>query len=213
MSIQSMPNQSQSNQPRSNHWHWKKIGFAGLLVTFLASACVTINVYFPEAEVQEAAGEFIDEVIGKDVEDSASAAMPPAEPTSFRFEFSLISSAIAAADLSIETPAIKAIQQRMANRFSTSLEPHFASGALGLKRDGMVELRDAASLPLADRATVKQWVADENRDRAAVYREIAVANNHPEWEAEIRTTFAEQWISKARKGWYHQDAKGAWVQK
>ncbi len=202
-----------SNEPRLNKSSWKKIGFTGLLMGLLVSACVTINVYFPEAEVQEAAGEFIDKVIGNDADAAAPEATAPGQPTSFRFEFALISSAYAAADLSIETPAIKAIQQRMADRFATALEKHFTSGALGLKRDGLIELRDAASLPLPDRAAVKQLVADENRDRAAVYREIAVANDHPEWEAEIRSTFAEQWISKARKGWYYQDVKGAWVQK
>lgn len=192
-----------------NHSAAKKSWIAALLIALAVTACVTINVYFPEAEVQEAAGEFIDKVIGND----AATAPETDKPTSFRFEFALISSAYAAADLSIETPAIKAIQQRMAERFAASLEKHFDSGALGFKNDGMIELRDAAKLPLPERAAMKQSVADENRDRAAVYREIAVANSHPEWEAEIRATFAEQWIGKARKGWYYQDAKGAWVQK
>jgi len=56
-------------------------------------------------------------------------------------------------------------------------------------------------------------VADDNRDRQAVYREIAIANNHPEWEAQIRETFAKQWLQQARPGWYYQDASGAWKQK
>jgi uncharacterized protein YdbL (DUF1318 family) len=56
-------------------------------------------------------------------------------------------------------------------------------------------------------------VAEENADRANLYREIATGNNHPEWEADIRTTFAERWISRASAGWYYQDASGAWKQK
>jgi len=188
----------------------KKTGFVGLVISLLVTACVTINVYFPEAEVQEAAGEFIDKVIG---EDPATGGTPPGKPLSWWEALSPIGAAYAAADLSIETPAIKAIQQRMATRFSSTLETHFDSGALGLRQDGLIELRDAAKLGLPERAAVKQAVADDNRDRAAVYREIAVANGHPEWEAEIRGTFAAQWISKARKGWFYQDAKGAWQQK
>ena len=187
----------------------KKSWIASLAIALMVTACVTINVYFPEAEAEEAAGEFIDKVIGSDQADAAAAG----DSVSWLLALSPISSAHAAADLSIETPAIKAIQQRMAARFSTSLQKHFDSGALGLKRDGLVELRDGSQLALPDRAALKQAVADDNRDRAAVYREIAVANKHPEWEAEIRTTFAEQWISKARTGWYFQDAKGAWQQK
>lgn len=191
----------------------KKPWMVGLLISMLVTACVTINVYFPEAEVQEAAGEFIDKVIGTDAADAAKQATPAGKTTSFQFDFSPIGAVYAAADLSIETPAIKAIQQRMADRFAASLEQHFGSGVLGLKQDGLIELRDAAGLSLPQRAAVKQLVADDNRDRAAVYREIALANNHPEWEAEIRSTFAAQWIGKARKGWYYQDAKGVWVRK
>ena len=56
-------------------------------------------------------------------------------------------------------------------------------------------------------------VADENRDRKAVYREIAVANGHPEWEKDIQGTFAKEWVGNARRGWYYQDAGGAWRQK
>ena len=33
-------------------------------------------------------------------------------------------------------------------------------------------------------------MADENADRAKLYSEIARANGHPEWEAEVRGTFA-----------------------
>ena len=117
------------------------------------------------------------------------------------------------ADLTIRTPAIQAIQQRMAARFDAQLAPHFGSGALGFGRDGLVVLRDAAQVALKDRAALNQAVADDNRDRAAVYREIAVANGHPEWEAQIRDTFARQWIDSARAGWWYQDAGGAWKQK
>jgi uncharacterized protein len=176
------------------------------------TACVTINVYFPEAAAEEAAGQFIDNVIGPS--DAAPADAPKQDvPPQLGWNVSLISNAQAAADLSISTPAIQAIQKRMAERFAATLEKHFDSGALGLRNDGLIELRDAAKVALPDRATLKQAVADDNRDRDAVYREIAVANGHPEWEAEIRSTFATQWTARARKGWYYQDAKGAWAQK
>ena len=56
-------------------------------------------------------------------------------------------------------------------------------------------------------------MADDNRDRKAVYREVAVANGHPEWEAKIRETFAQQWIASAHGGWWYQDSGGGWKQK
>lgn len=121
-------------------------------------------------------------------------------------------SALAAADLEVNTPAISAIKASMQARHG-KLAPFYASGAVGLTRDGNVALRDASLVPLAERQSVNGAVADENRDRAALYREIARANNHPEWEAEVRGTFAQRWIDKAAGGWWVQNAGGAWVKK
>lgn len=186
-----------------------------VLALFVVGACVTINVYFPAAAAEKAAGEFIEQVIGPD------AATPPPSgekkgaslaPDLLRL-ISPVATAQAQANLEIESPAVRTIQARMAERFRGTLEPAFASGALGFTKDGQVAVRDAAALPLAQRASIQGAVADENRDRAAVYREIAVANGHPEWEADIRNTFAQQWIDKARAGWWYQDAGGAWKQK
>jgi len=68
-------------------------------------------------------------------------------------------------------------------------------------------------VPLSERRNLESVVADENRDRRAVYREIAVANGHAEWEQDIQETFAKEWVRNARKGWYYQDSNGAWRQK
>jgi uncharacterized protein YdbL (DUF1318 family) len=180
----------------------------------LLAACVTINVYFPAAEAQEAAREFVEKVIG----DDGASAPPPAPADDASGGLALLSFFISSAhaqtvDVTIRTPAIQAIQDRMAARFQAELEPHFASGALGFGRDGLLVLRDAAAVPLKTRAALNQAVADDNRDRGAVYREIAVANGHPEWEGQIRETFAAQWIASARSGWWYQAADGAWKQK
>lgn len=186
---------------------------AGALVL---AACVTINVYFPAAQAQEAAAEFVDKVIGDDQKQpEATPAKPPQAFNLPRFNpvAFLISDAHAqSADITIRTPAIQAIQDRMAARFQSSLQAHFDSGALGFGADGLIVLRDAAKVALKDRVSVNQWVAEDNRDRKAVYREIAVANGHPEWEEQIRDIFAKQWIASARKGWWYQDG-AAWKQK
>src|SRR5690606_24568446 len=90
--------------------------------------------------------------------------------------------------------------------------PHFDSGALGFAGDGTVVVRDASRLAIKDRVAVNAAVADDNRDRKAVYREIAVANGHPEWEPQIRDVFARQWIASARPGWWYQQG-GTWERK
>jgi uncharacterized protein YdbL (DUF1318 family) len=192
-----------------------------LIVAFLAaglvlSACVTINVYFPAAEAEQAAREFVDGVIGERPDEApASETQAPAErsPGLGLLRFFIADAHAQSADISIRTPAIQAIQERMAERFKAQLAAGFDSGALGFGSDGLIVMRDAAKAGLRDRATLNQALADDNRDRKAVYREIAVANGHPEWETQIRETFARQWIASARPGWWYQDTSGAWQQK
>jgi uncharacterized protein len=117
----------------------------------------------------------------------------------------------AAADLEVNTPAISAIKSSMQARH-TKLQPYYASGAVGLTKDGMVAVKDAAAVPLAQRGALTGLVKDENADRANLYKEIAAANGHPEWQAEIQSTFAGRWIDKAQSGWFYQGA-GGWVKK
>ena len=113
----------------------------------------------------------------------------------------------------MKTPAIQAIQSRMTARFDATLRKGFDAGALGFGKDGMIVLREPAQLELKDRAGMQAAVADDNRDRKALYHEIAVANGHPDWEPKIREVFAKQWVASARGGWWYQDASGGWKQK
>ena len=196
-----------------------------VILTSLAVAlvgCVTINVYFPEAAAQKAADQFIGNVL-----DDAGQAMPPAskqqkpttdnhgQPPSAMLLDLLIPAAYAAdtPNIRIQTSTTEAISERSRERFQGLLGTLFDSGAAGFTNDGMVAMRDPAKVPLSQRAQASATVADENRDRSALYREIANANNHPEWEPQIRATFAKGWIEKAHAGWYYQDAAGAWQRK
>jgi len=116
------------------------------------------------------------------------------------------------ANIEIDTPAIVSLKQRMQQRHN-QLETYYARGAVGLTRDGLVAMRDANAVPLAARQSVNALVEAENQDRNAMYREIARANGHPEWEADIRSTFAQRWIQLARPGWWYQSVDGSWVRK
>jgi len=123
-----------------------------------------------------------------------------------------VGTAHAQANLEINTPAIAALQQSMQRRYA-ELKPFLDSGAVGLTRDGNVALRDANLVPLPQRQQVNALLAADNADRAALYREVARANSHPEWEQDIRNTFAQRWIERAPAGWYYQTAAGTWARK
>lgn len=191
------------------------------------SACVTINVYFPAAAAEKAADKIIEDVWGGDKQPSDSATkreddkqtavrdagaervLLAAAASVLNF---IVAPAHAQADLNIATPAVRQLTQSMEARHA-QLKKYYDAGSIGLTRDGLVQVRDQNLVPLPERNAVRKLVAEENADRTNLYREIAAANGHPEWEADIRTTFAERWASKAAGGWYFQDASGAWKQK
>jgi uncharacterized protein YdbL (DUF1318 family) len=197
-----------------------KIALASLLI----AACVTINVYFPAAAADQAA----DQVINK-ITSGAGATTPPqsrlvpardAQPDYLLAAAGnvlavLIPAAQAqgAEALNVSSPAIQRITASMAGRFG-ELQKFFASGAIGLTNNGNVDVRDLNAVALPDRATVKRLVSEDNADRAQLYAEIAKANNHPEWEADIRKSFARRWVETgAKPGWHYQAEDGSWKQK
>ena len=191
------------------------------LMSLVIAACVTINVYFPAAAADKAADQVIEKVTG------AGGATPPqsnlvpakdSEPGPLLAAAGVLLNALVPAahaqgaeKLDVSSPAITRITDSMAQRFN-DLRKFFASGAIGLTKDGNVDVRDINAVALPERATVKRLVAEDNADRAQLYAEMAKANNHPEWEADIRKSFARRWVENpkgAQPGWYYQDDSGA----
>lgn len=191
--------------------------FAGLVApAFLATACVTVNIYFPAPEVREAAEKIVDETWG-----SGAAPAAPGKQSSLVRRLLLAASGVlspadahaADVDVNVSTAAIRALKDGMKQR-AAELKPHLASGAVGIGRDGMLVVRSEASLDLASKAKVKRLVDAENRDREDLYKEIATANNYGvERVADIRAIFSQTWKDKAEPGWWVQSAAGAWSRK
>jgi len=194
-----------------------------LSAALMVAACVTINVYFPAAAAEKAADKIIDDIVGSEAkattkDDKRSAIRPAPGAVLLASAGAVLDLLVpraeaAQADLNVSTPAIRQLVAAMEERH-TRLKKYYDSGAVGLTRDGLVEVRDQNLLPLPERNSTRKLVADENADRANLYREIATANGHAEWETDIRNTFAERWASRAAaEGWYYQDKNGAWQKK
>jgi uncharacterized protein len=191
----------------------------------LAAACVTINVYFPAAQAERAADRIISDVWGTEPvrregepqgrlfqQDLSLEALQAVRLASLSLLDLLVTPAAAQADFDIETPEIRALTASM-NARHRQLKPSYDSGAIGLTADGLVDIRDRNLVPLAERNTLRQLVDAENKDRNALYRAIAVANGRPEWEQEIRRTFAQRWVGRAESGWWYRTPGGSWEQK
>jgi uncharacterized protein YdbL (DUF1318 family) len=187
------------------------------LVIFLASACVTVNIYFPAAAVERAADQIVKETWGAPVEP----AKPQLQPQSMkRFSpsrlalISFVSEAHAQeADINVSNPAIRAIKDSIKAR-SEAIKPFMDRGNIGIAQDGLLSIRNAEGLNLKERAETKQLVDAENRDRENLYAEIAKANNIPKENLpKIKSIFAKSWLDQARPGWWIQDGQGNWKKK
>lgn len=181
------------------------------------TGCVTVNVYFPAAAAEKAADQIIDRIQG-----TSASPTPPAQPNSAptpsleqhgnSFNLFIPLAWANQANLDISSAAIQTIVARQTKRYK-KLEPFYNDGAIGLTNDGLIELRDSSKVSLKSRNEVKSMITAENQDRLALYREIAIANKHPEWENDIRVTFAARWIERALPGWWYQDNKKNWQRK
>jgi uncharacterized protein len=201
------------------------------LASFMIAACVTVNVYFPAAEAERAADRAIDVVKGEPASsgtqpqrergDSETTRVVPGfvEPPVLvaalgrALEMLVPAAHAQQANIDISSPEVKAILGSMAQRYQGELKKYFASGAIGYAANGDIAVRDQNAVPLTERATVKRLVAEDNSDRASLYAAIAKANGHPEWESDVRQTFARRWVERADPGEYYQDTGGNWVQK
>ena len=192
------------------------------LLAMVLASCVTINIYFPAAAAEEAARTIVRDVLGKDKgqqapEDKPQSSLEPrnvGQLVVMRLLDAMIPSAEAAgkANIDISSPAINRLRASMTARQSR-LAPFYSAGVIGFDRAGLVTIRDLAAAALRERTRVKKLVADENRDRNALYREIARANGHPEWEKDIRATFARVWAEEANPGYWYQGSDGSWKQR
>jgi hypothetical protein len=193
------------------------------LMALALTACVTINIYFPAAAAEEAARTIVRDVLNTEQSEPTPASKEGdkqsqrMQPNPLLVAFGVLLEGLvpeaqaAQADININTPAIRAIRSSMQSR-QASLAPFYNSGAIGFDNNGSVSVRDLAAAPLKDRNRVKKLVADENADRSRLYQEIARANGHPEWEGDVRATFAKVWVQEALPGYWYQTG-GSWQQR
>ncbi len=190
------------------------IYFAILLCLILIMACVTVNIYFPAGEIQQAAEEIVDEVRPEQNPDKGGSLERIDLPWFVRFVgFLGPGVALAQVDIDISTPAIRALRDSLAGRFE-SLKGFYSRGALGENNRGYVEARDQSSLNLKEKADLRRLVDAENGDRKALYTEILAANNlEPGFLDEVEKIFANSWRKKAVPGSPIQKDDGTWATK
>lgn len=188
-----------------------------VLLVLVASACVTVNIYFPAAAVERAADQIVKETWG-----APDAPPKPAPQPQSRNSFSPTRIASVSwvgvahaqeADINVSNPAIRALKESIRVR-SDAIKSYMDRGNVGIAQDGLLAIRNTDGLNLKERADIKQLVDAENHDREALYAEIAKANNiAKESIPKIKAIFAKSWSEQARPGWWIQDSQGNWQKK
>lgn len=189
------------------------LGTAAAVGLLFVLACITVNIYFPEATVKQAAAEIVDEIRKTEGEKKApeAAALLPAPRQAG--PFTLVPAAYAQEATSVSTPAIRALKESMKARFPL-LKPYFDAGQIGETNKGLLDVRDEAGLNLQAKAALRNAVRDENGDRTKLYAEVAKALNIEAGQVEkIQKIFAEEWAKSAAPSWWVQGETGAWAKK
>jgi uncharacterized protein YdbL (DUF1318 family) len=185
------------------------------LMLFIA-ACVTVNIYFPAAEVQKAADEIVGDVRNIEKKDEQK----PEEKQKINKLFQELkrlswgpAEAYAQIDIEVSTPAIRALKDSMKERFP-QLKPFYDRGNIGESNMGLLETRDLTGLNLKEKADLSRLVEQENKERKALYTEIMKANKFgPEVMPQIQKIFANSWRDKSQSGWWIQKDSGEWEKK
>jgi uncharacterized protein YdbL (DUF1318 family) len=207
-------------------WGWALLLLAG---------CVTINVYFPEAEIRELSERIEAEVRG---EPAATGEETPADEPPERRLRTLRSGANASAELrlagfgalavamaprapaqdvpepAVMTPAIRKIIASRRTRHP-ALERWKEQGVVGETNRALVEARDLQQVAdLRQRAELQRLLREENADREQLFREIAAAEGVDLSQLpRIQQTYAETMRRVARPGQWVQMPDGSWVPK
>jgi len=202
-----------------------------LLLITLSLSCVTVNVYFPEAEIRDLSRQIEEEIRQRAAEAAAEQANAEAQDAdsqqSARVEpgallelvgAALFGSRVHAQDRvpqpEVTNPAIRRIIDGRAKRLA-AVNDFKAAGAVGENNKALLEIRalDAVS-ELRQRATLQRVVKDENADREQLFKEIAAATSvAPSQIPRIRQTYAATIRDEARVGNWIQMPDGEWRQK
>jgi uncharacterized protein YdbL (DUF1318 family) len=186
-----------------------KILFLTFIATFIvAIACVTINIYFPEAAVQKTAEEIVDEVRKAEEEGKKKQ-----EKEITQSSFSLVPAAYAQEEERVSSPKIRALKQSLKDK-EPLLLPFFEKGNIGEGNDGFIHVRNEDNLSLKEKADLRRLTKDVNSERENLYSEVATALDIDSGQIpRIQKIFAKRWIENSRTGWWTQKEDGQWERK
>lgn len=181
----------------------------GMILIFYA--CITVNIYFPEAAVQKTAEKIVNEI--RENEDKKEEKKIPAFSGQLNLSSFIVPALYGQEETTVSTPTIRALKQSLRERFP-ELVPFYDDGHVGESNDGYLVKRNEDNLDLKTRAELRNLVREDNKDREDLYKEVAAALNIDQSQIpRIQKIFAQNWIRKARAGWWIQKEDDTWERK
>ncbi|WP_027721724.1 DUF1318 domain-containing protein [Maridesulfovibrio zosterae] len=196
----------------------KTAQFLTLFALLSFAACVTVNIYFPAAQVEKAAEDIVEDVYGNNSQKN----IKNDDQSSLQIFMAFISPNTAHAQpvtqsdiesLNKSNSAIRGLKKSISNDHQ-SLLPYYNSGNIGINNEGFLEIISKEGLNIKDIAKLRRLISQDNETREQLYSEVAASMNIPGSDiGKIKTIFADVWQKRAPSGWFIQDASGKWSKK
>ena len=168
------------------------IGF--LYFSMSIFSCVTINIYFPAEKVESVAEDIVDEIRDRKSGDKESWLKGTRDHILRTVRLALGPSVAWAESVTdVSNPTIRALKENMKTRY-TQMKPYYQKGTLKENDDGYVSLGSTDGLGLKQKRDLNNLVSAENKDRKALYEEVAKALKiDPGQINKVAEIFAKEW--------------------
>ncbi len=191
------------------------------------SACVTVNVTFPESAVQQASDDFVNDLYETKGRTKVAKPAPASEepkagekapekaeekPTSFLHGL-LISEAFAEFSVHADTPKAKAIKDKIREKVP-EIKAKKKAGLIGEAKNGYLKVRGDEALQPIEKKKLEAFVDEENDLRKDLYKEVLKANHMGRSDlAKVEESFSRSFQRVSPSGTWIEDAKGNWTKK
>lgn len=185
-----------------------------MLVLLLVTACVTVNIYFPAAEIKKDAENVVKSVYG--IEGGTPARPESEDPTRGVKESSWLrlfgpAEALAQDYRSLSNAVTRGIGAQLRELYPR-LRPYLMSGNMGFDENGFAVLRDKSGLGIQQIGEINRLAAQDRKLKTQLYQEKAKAAQTPDKADEVGAIYAGIWKGYAEPGTWVME-QGKWRRK
>ncbi|MCC7440473.1 MAG: DUF1318 domain-containing protein [Bdellovibrionales bacterium] len=194
----------------------------GALAVLALTACVTVNVNFPEGVVQKATDDFVRDLYRAKTTDTPAGAPQGGAKKSdgasmdwihWLRENLMIAEARADDAFVVNSMRAEELKKGLRGRLAEVIK-FKRQGFLGEASDGQLVLRPEGQSKKLIAGKLQALANAENADRSALYEEVLAANQlGPEKLDMIRRSFSNSFQAESPSGTWVQNTQGAWERK